>query len=93
MRIRTIKPEFWSSLDLAPLSEPALLLAAGLLNYADDEGYFVADERLIRAALQKIKKEVLTDEQRKNLGEAQKDSPRAGVLSPARPRAAAHAAR
>ncbi len=51
MRIRTIKPEFWSSLDLAPLSEPALLLAAGLLNYADDEGYFVADKRLIRAAL------------------------------------------
>ncbi len=52
-----------------------------------------AKAEILRAALQKIKKEVLTDEQRKNLGEAQKDSPRAGVLSPARPRAAAHAAR
>ena len=51
MRIRSIKPEFWTSETLADLSEPALLLAIGLLNYADDEGYFNANERLIKAAL------------------------------------------
>ena len=51
MRIRTVKPEFWTSLDMATLSEPALILAVGLLNYADDKGYFVADPRLVRGAL------------------------------------------
>ncbi|MCE5229037.1 hypothetical protein LLG95_05510 [bacterium] len=51
MRIRTIKPEFWTSLDMAKVSEPALILAVGLLNYADDKGYFVADARLIHGAL------------------------------------------
>ena len=51
MRIRTIKPEFWLSEDIAKLSEPAALLAIGLLNYADDEGYFNANERLIKSAL------------------------------------------
>lgn len=51
MRIRTIKPEFWTSLDMAKVSEPALILAIGLLNYADDKGYFVADPRLIHGAL------------------------------------------
>ncbi|STT55946.1 primosomal protein I [Klebsiella pneumoniae] len=39
-RIRTIKPEFWTDEDMAEVSEPACLLAIGLLNYADDEGYF-----------------------------------------------------
>ena len=49
-RIRTIKPEFWQDEDLATLSEPALILAAGLLNHADDEGYFRAHPGLIKAA-------------------------------------------
>lgn len=51
MRIRTIKPEFWTSFDMAKVSEPALIIAVGLLNYADDKGYFVADPRLIHGAL------------------------------------------
>ena len=51
MRIRTLKPEFWASEDIATLSEPAVLLAIGLLNYADDEGYFNANPALIKAAL------------------------------------------
>ena len=51
MRIRTLKPEFWSSEDIAALTEPAMLLAIGLLNYADDEGYFNANPALIKAAL------------------------------------------
>lgn len=50
-RIRTIKPEFWSNEDMSELSEPACLLAIGLLNYADDEGYFNANEKLIKAAI------------------------------------------
>ena len=51
MRIRTIKPEFWASETIAPLSDKAKLLAIGLLNFADDEGYFWANPVLIRAAL------------------------------------------
>lgn len=50
-RIRTIKPEFWTDEDMAELSEPACLLAIGLLNYADDEGYFNANPKLIKAAI------------------------------------------
>jgi hypothetical protein len=51
MRIRTIKPEFWTSETIAPLSPDAKLLAIGLLNYADDEGYFWANPVLIHAAI------------------------------------------
>lgn len=51
MRIRTIKPEFWKSEDTERLSEPAMLLAIGLLNYADDEGLFNANPKLIKAEL------------------------------------------
>lgn len=50
-RIRTIKPEFWTDEDLSEVSEAACLLAIGLLNYADDEGYFNANEKLIKAAV------------------------------------------
>jgi len=50
-RIRTIKPEFWTDEDMADLSEPACLLAIGLLNYADDEGFFNANPKLIKAAV------------------------------------------
>ncbi|QWA09553.1 primosomal protein [Sodalis ligni] len=50
-RIRTIKPEFWTDEDLAEASECACLLAIGLLNYADDEGYFNANPKLIKAAV------------------------------------------
>lgn len=50
-RIRTIKPEFWTDEDLSELSEPACLLALGLLNYADDEGYFNANPKLIKASV------------------------------------------
>jgi hypothetical protein len=51
MRIRSIKPEFWSSFTLAKLSEPALILAVGLLNHSCDAGYFEADPRIIKAAI------------------------------------------
>lgn len=49
-RIRTIKPEFWSHEGLSLLPESTHMLAAALLNYADDEGYFNANPGLIKAA-------------------------------------------
>lgn len=47
-RIRTIKPEFWRHEDLSELPEPTHMLAAALLNYSDDEGYFNANPGLIK---------------------------------------------
>lgn len=54
-RIRTIKPEFWRSEDLGGLPEATHLLAAALLNYADDEGYFNARCALIEAELSPLR--------------------------------------
>lgn len=51
MRIRTLKPEFWANETLAALSAETRLLAIALLNYADDEGFFVATPALVRGAL------------------------------------------
>jgi hypothetical protein len=51
MRIRTIKPEFWTHPVMTRQSDATKLLAVGLLNYADDEGYFYAEPRMVRAAL------------------------------------------
>lgn len=50
-RIRTVKPEFWLNEDMASISESACLLALGLLNYSDDDGYFNANIALIKAAV------------------------------------------
>lgn len=47
-RIRTIKPDFWKNEDLSALPEATHMLAAALLNYADDEGYFNANVGLIK---------------------------------------------
>jgi hypothetical protein len=51
MRIRTIKPEFWSHPQLGRLPDHARLMAVGLITYADDEGYFSADPVLVRNAV------------------------------------------
>jgi hypothetical protein len=51
MRIRTVKPEFWTNQDLISLSEFSRLMALALLNYCDDEGYFNASPVLIRGAV------------------------------------------
>jgi hypothetical protein len=48
MRIRTIKPEFWMHEGLCKYSDFTRLLAIALLNWADDEGYFMANPILIR---------------------------------------------
>jgi hypothetical protein len=48
-RIRTIKPEFFRHEELSSLPEITHFFAAGLLCYADDDGYFNANEGLIKA--------------------------------------------
>jgi hypothetical protein len=48
-RIRTIKPSFWKHEELSALPEATHMLAAALLNYADDYGYFNANPKLIAA--------------------------------------------
>jgi hypothetical protein len=48
-RIRTIKPDFWKHEELSELPCETHLLAAALLNYADDEGYFRANPKLVKA--------------------------------------------
>lgn len=50
-RIRTVKPEFWQDEDLAALNPFTQLLAIGLLNHADDHGYFKAHKALVKAAV------------------------------------------
>lgn len=50
-RIRSIKPEFFTSLAIANLSERARLCFVGLWTYADDAGRCVDDPRLIKAAV------------------------------------------
>ena len=51
MRIRSIKPEFWSSPDIATLSDADRLLFIGLWSYVDDRGRGRDDVALIVAAL------------------------------------------
>ena len=48
-RIRTIKPEFWRDEFLASVSSEACLLAIGLLNHCDDEGFFNANPKLVES--------------------------------------------
>jgi hypothetical protein len=48
-RIRTIKPDFWRDEALASISPEACLLAIGLLNHCDDEGYFNANPKLVES--------------------------------------------
>ena len=51
MRIRTIKPEFWTHPVMTRLEAGARLLAIALLNYADDHGFFYADADMVRGAV------------------------------------------
>lgn len=50
-RIRTIKPEFFTSLTIADLTPEQRLTFIGLWTQVDDEGRCVDDARLIKAAL------------------------------------------
>jgi hypothetical protein len=46
-----VKPDFCSNEGLSTLNAETHLLAVGLLCYADDEGYFNANHRLVKAAI------------------------------------------
>ena len=59
-RIRTIKPELWQDEDLASVSESSMIAAVGLLNMADDEGYFKANPKLISAAIFPLREPVMS---------------------------------
>ena len=62
MRIRTIKPTFWTSEDIASLpSDTTRLLFIGLWNYVDDDGRGQDNPALIRAALFPLDDRTLTD--------------------------------
>lgn len=50
-RIRSVKPEYFTSMDICQLSIEARLAFIGLWTHADDEGRFVDEPRLIKAAL------------------------------------------
>lgn len=50
-RIRTIKPEFWSSPTIGRVSRDARLLFLGLLNEADDEGRMVYEVKRLAGVL------------------------------------------
>lgn len=50
-RIRTIKPDFFTSLTIADLSLPARLTFIGLWTTVDDDGRAVDDSRLVKAAV------------------------------------------
>lgn len=50
-RIRTIKPEFWKHEGLCEQPEATHMLAAALINYSDDFGYFNANPGLIRGEI------------------------------------------
>ncbi|WP_255631306.1 hypothetical protein [Caballeronia sp. dw_19] len=48
-RIRSIKPEFWTSAQVMDLSIPARLLFIGLWNFCDDAGIHPASEKRLKA--------------------------------------------
>ncbi len=47
-RIRTIKPEFWTSEQLVECSRSARLLFVGMLNFCDDGGVHPASARRLK---------------------------------------------
>lgn len=51
MRIRTLKPEFWTHPITGRLPGEVQAIAIGLLNYADDEGFLVGEYAAIKSAL------------------------------------------
>ena len=58
MRIRTVKPEFWTHAVMAQLPAETQLMALALLNMADDHGYFEADPRIIRGSVMPFREDL-----------------------------------
>lgn len=63
-RIRTVKPEFFTSLTVAGLSVEARLTFIGLWTHVDDQGRCVDDPRLIKAAVWPLDDRVSADVER-----------------------------
>ncbi|MDG4796197.1 hypothetical protein [Micromonospora sp. WMMD1082] len=63
-RIRTIKPDFFTSLTIADLSLHARLTFIGLWTHVDDSGRCVDDARLIKAAVWPLDDRVSADVER-----------------------------
>ena len=59
-RIRTIKPEFWAHEELSELPPETHMLAAALLNYADDMGLFNANPKLVKAVCCPLREDSLS---------------------------------
>lgn len=51
VRKRTIKPEFWTHPVLSRQDDTTRLVALGIINMADDEGYFLASPDIVRSAI------------------------------------------
>jgi hypothetical protein len=51
MRIRTLKPEFWTHPRWGRQPDDVRLLAVALLNFADDRGFFYASAELVRTVM------------------------------------------
>jgi hypothetical protein len=60
-RIRTVKPEFWSSPDVGDVSRDARLTFIGLFNEADDQGRLEAVPAQLRASLFPYDDDVTTE--------------------------------
>jgi hypothetical protein len=63
-RIRTVKPEFFTSLTVAGLSVEARLTFIGLWTHVDDQGRCVDDPRLIKAAVWPLDDRISSDVER-----------------------------
>ena len=61
-RIRTVKPEFWTSPDVARLSRDARLLFIGTWTHADDHGYLTDDPERLLLQLYPGDREVQTED-------------------------------
>lgn len=61
-RMRTIKPEFFTSETLALVDIPVRLTFAGLWCYVDDEGYARANPDLVKAAVWPLDKTITSDD-------------------------------
>lgn len=61
-RMRTLKPGFFTSLDIAELRRETRLHFAGLWTYADDYGRGVDDPRLIKAAVWPLDDDITIDD-------------------------------
>lgn len=70
-RIRTIKPDFFQSEDVAVLSYRARLTWIGLWTQVDDEGRFKANPRLIKGAIWPLEDDVTSKDVQQDLNELQ----------------------